>query len=754
MFLRPKALSIWPSFATPSIKLWANKIIGYTGTNAEGYFEHASGITGCTAYVNNGKKYLKNIGIFPDKVIHSANFLAEIPGDNLNFYGATPAVPNPPYRTFVFGSIVLPKKYEGITLQNTVVTETGEIKYVYAKGRTPPSISLFFETGACPTYQRDDNDRAVAGDTAGYNENNVAYFSVVYSDDANNLFKDKNLSVIYSVDPTINIPNGIWNPNPAIFPGCSPCRVRNPVTDLYRCWNRPDIECGGVPYAYFQTIPEPIEILSLNLAQCRTDAGERFISVTDTTKIAQFELLKAIETSNSECKNTIIPSGCIDQKTFAVEQCNPSEPTVPSGTINCKPNSNIGKGKKNTVQCNKYSEVDCNNNPACQDCSIMCPSRTLVVEFVFERYKRFFNVCDQFDYCGCFTDEEIYSLVATNTKDLDTFVPDSRCGTTTGTLEGGQRTYECVYSTVVVGPCDIEKQFTFNYTEFGKGTYGGEGCNPAGNFDYNSPKVATLGPFWGSCSPFVINGKISCGFQGPGSGCCCCCAVTDDSCGTATPNNPPDGNAVFLKYTHVPNYTINPYLMFTNNREYFDIDNIKGISYPNFSKYIADYTKTWIADRQDLYPAAQGYKPYFKNPQCSISVPRYFIFNESLPFTLSPNLAYDSSICAIKYEQLPNYDVPCQAMFGVTGGTIYSCAKNIKHNLLEERSFQIACANQYDTSACWKEIKTHYEIYEKEYYGICNGIGVTLTIQLPIGLTLTDCTNILSWDILSKAPKR
>jgi hypothetical protein len=761
MFIREKIFYQYPVFATPGIKIWSKHITGYTGATAGGLFEDENGVTGCTMYNdNNDKTFVVGGGIPPENVIHGFDFFAQIPEDTLDYYGSTPGDPFPAPKKMVFGAIVLPTKYRGLSFDNCITDDDGNLKYRFVKGNIPESIKQFIQSGvdrSCTPYyfynRYYPEMSGYIGITAGVTLADVSEFSVFYSDAANVATLNKKAELVYSLDKRVEIPQGYWNSSKDN--GCAPCVVRGRNI----CYTRGPRECGGIPYGEFQTVPETIQILSLNLAICERETGEKYITITDTNNAGSFSIKKAIITSNGSCSSEI---PCGDDLTRFTDTCTTYRgfPALYDALLqSCDPNYGIGKGYSLTKSCSLYPVVDCGAGGCSQVSCDTCTSQEYIVEVVYVEDVYEGDVCADFpgnSECTCKWRQNTVSargdITIYTAEQYAQIGPDPRCGTTApgGTNEPNYksyRKYSCETYALSVPRCESSKNFTIRIKEtYDSYQYIGEGedCKAVPIFEDNSYDY-TLSLTNYTCG----NARDNAGLY------CCCCGSDDPRCAPYT--TPPDlGNVAVIKETNTTVYEPNPYVMYTNDSLYFDFNKSKGISGPNFSKYIQHYFHVWANHRIALYPEVISYKAYFKNPQCSLVIPDYFFFKYGSPLETGGEFEYDEeNTCNIRKLKLPNWDTPCRAQYHVTDIFNWNCRKNINHNInLEDISFKLACGNSYDSDVCWKGIQKYYKMYDVEYYGKCKGEGVTLTIQMPIGLTLTDCTNVLSWDVLSNAPKK
>lgn len=753
MFIRSKTLGACPVFNTPEIRLWSNEITG-----------HTAGLTGCAPVYDEKEPTrllgYKNIGVRSGDIYHSTKLVTIIPGDNISYYGRrNDQTEDPKPLSLAFGSIVLPTKYKGIRLDNTVTDENGNLYYKYVKGVYPESISRFRGS-----FNRADYGFATQGITAGLSEIDVALFPVYYSDEFNEAANNRDKTVLFSIGSNINMPTGVWNAKAdSQIGGCAPCRLRTLDNDIkpFRCFNIPLIECGGgeIPYTAFQAIPETINVLSLSLAICTDETDKSpVISITDAYPFTGFQVQKARLANKSSCNGSEIPD-CSDENTIRRIECDGylynqicgSTPAMSVPYYTGYGGIGFGLNEGKVTNCLKFEEVWCDDPCAFNDCSA-CDRQPEVIFHYFEQVSYF--------------------------PGYDFYIWNS----------GGQFSVEPVDGCASCPPwpfpnpwqwyCDRpEYGMTCNTVSYGRIP----SCN---GVNFTSP------PLRNGVNGSEVRYET---FSAPGrcQGDCCCCPSSD--CTTRPPSPPRPKNVVIKKVDQTDvEFEINPYLMFNDDGKYFTIydANIRGFK-PDFGKYLEEYLNVWKQDRS-LYPEAGNYTLYFKNPKCSSlgglgactklpQSPEIFFLDESC-FKSAPGAGvecralcvegvtgfggafdgvtafYDETICASRINKLPTIDVPDYKFFEALGKVKRTpfCHLNKKHSGIDinKQSFDTACKEEYLTDPVWQNLEKYYEMEIRKQYGICNGEGVTLDIRYPIGLTLTDCTNVMSWEFISNAPKR
>jgi len=789
MFIRSKTLGVCPVFNTPEIRLWSNEIVGYT-----------AGLTACTPVYDqkDPTKLLgyENVGVQSKDIYHSAKLITKIPGDNIAYYGRrNDQTEDPKPVSLAFGSIVLPTKYKGITLDNTVTGMDGNLYYKYVKGVYPESVSRFLGP-----FDRADYGFATQGITAGVSETDVALFPVYYSDEFNQAIND-NKDVLFSIGNNINMPEGVWNAEAdSYIGGCAPCRVNNPIPNGYppfRCFNIPLTECGGgeVPYSAFQAIPENINVLSLSLALC-TDKNDEspVLSITDSYDFDEFSVQKARLATKNSCTPEI--PDCSDDNTLFKYECDGypynqicgSAPAISVPYYTDVGGIGFGLNEAQTINCLKFEEVSCSNPCANFNCNDGCPSYQIVVETL--TYRRF----QSYDCCGvpgrcqtrfddCAYDFEDRRVIYTNVHILypppllpNSFTPDPLCGWKSvdsdpvcGGIGGSE--INCDYAVYEVSGCGTV-DVNFDLSTYVRAIRRYCDGRVEGGVNTN-PNVSTK-TYSGSCAGDELGNR-------------CCCGD-----GGGKVNTVPNPKNIVIKKVDQTDvkFEVNPYLMFNDDGKYFTVydPNIKEFK-PDFGKYLEEHLNVWKQDRS-LYPEAVNYTLYFKNPKCfdtCIRLPDIFFLDESCFKSIagagvncralcSEGLSggfegnafdgveefYDEEICARRINNLPTIDAPNYRFFDTdpTGGLRARrrpfCNLNKKHSGIDlnKQSFELACKEEYQTNPPWQNLEKYYEMEIRKQYGICNGDGVTLDIRYPIGLTLTDCTNIMSWEFLSNAPKR
>lgn len=824
MFMRVKFLDYYPTFSTPSLSFWTKRLSGYTGTNNEGWFIGANGLSGCTcstvsisdlsisetektSYLNDGITQgiqCNNIGIDPEHRLDTIKFFAGLSGDNVNWYGKQVGISYTP-KVIVQGSVILPKRYEGMTLDNSEL-QNGKLTYKFVKGVIPQSLRPFYNNKdtSCDTdllYTRAEpnvlaRESAYFGPTAGVSLAQISNFKVYYSDAADFAIRSSN-DIFFSVDGNIDIPEGYWF-REGDKEGGAPYVING------HCVNVNLRGCNSIPYAYFQTIPENVYLLSLNLAKCKNSDGSDYVSITDTHLVNSFSLQKAIISSDSTC----IPStSCIEDlsndETFGSEICTAwgGAGVPPEPVKSCSPVAGIGKGFAwGEPECSITPEIPCHDQsgPCASyvDCSLYEPEDRIIEVvrktdiYEFDCSNIFPGNCrsavtakingfrDMLTWAGPASQYIPYWATEDN--------PFGLCGKTISSCTSPglgdcssctiETRYECILYTIKQNRCkSINLDIPLYYREWGE-RYQDDGslCGVLELYDTSTllNRIDTIN------IPSVISTEC----RSPrtyGDAACCCCSESEWDCsrgdeqdwccdfrnlydGPLCDANPPDlGNAIIVKIPSDTDYEPNPYLMYTNNPLYFESTN--GITLPNFSKYIKEYRNTWVQHRLSRYPNANRWLAYVKNPQCTTSktfIPEYFFLRESTILEFVPPIIMAD--CSTFYKRLPNYDIPCKSVYGIDKNyNPYSCKSNVKHKKLEEVSFRLACNEllnnggyTYGSSACWNGIKQAWNMRGMTYQGTC---GITanleLVIQMPDGITLNDCTNLFSWEILSKAPK-
>lgn len=758
MLIRRKLLKFNPVFSTPNIKLWTKELKGYTGEKIDGYFANAKGITGCTA----------NPGIGSDNIIYESRFIAEIPGDNVAYFADYEPGTVPDTKFVVSGTLIIPEKYKGIAFDNTVVGEDGKLFYQFVKGNIPDSVTPFIRgyvfrdpPATFPTYSRPVIETApMDGMTAGVNyEKNVTLFPVYYTNLINEIQKDPKKEVIFSFDNPIIIQPGQWNPSKRIG-RCSPCRIRWPEGNPWGgelCYQGIDEECGGIPYAYYQTIPETVYILPINLAVCKDENDKQFITVTDTNRglVTQFSYQKAIIDSTVNCPITEYPEDCTDEKTITTEVCNTVSPADPPIT-SCNPLAGFAKGFRQTDPfCTKLPVVPCEEVDPCDgvNCELQCPTKTYTVIY---RYEESSTECPPDEICpsgyvdfysgGIRRWIEVFDLNDSN--DLlrynaektwcDYYLPFTN-GDCSGYLRNRCKEYSFTVPGCSKTPTEIKIPIRYSSKQTNVDCSAITEENDVFLFDQIVGRDSPC--------PGPIRGANT------GTRDCCCCGYDGrgDPCDQAPP---PQYNIALIRWAKKTSFVPNPFLIYLSNGAYFIGNKI------NFAKYIDNYFTVWSNYAQEFYPDVISFSPYFKNPECNNNYPEYFFANFDLGLTAAQSV-YDERICSQRYDKLSNPTEPRKCLFSIGdlgARNSVACEINVKHGKLENYSFNLACLQQdtpdaYAKDLYWSKLAKKWTMNKIPFYGNCNGEGITLDIQMPKGLTLTDCTNVLSWEFLRNAPK-
>lgn len=755
MLIRQKILEKYPVFSTPNLKLWTKQLKGYTGQNSDGYFENEQGVTGCTA----------NPGVGSDFVVYESEFIAEIPGDEVAYFADYEPGTEPDLKRVVSGTLIIPEKYKGIKFDNTVIGEDGKLFYQFVKGNIPDSVTPFvaaynfrppesFPVYIRPLIETSPFDGMTAGDNY---EKNVSLFPVYYTNYINETHKDPKKEIIFSFDQPVTIQPGQWNTSKTTG-RCSPCRISWPPGNGWGgelCYQGIDAECGGIPYAYFQTLPETVYILTLNLSLCKDENDKQFITITDTGigAIKQFSYQKVIVDSTvSNCDLTEYPDDCRDENTVTDIFCNTGESRTQPPTAECDPLKGLAKGYRQTdPTCTKLAVVPCEEINPCDgiNCELQCPSKEYRI--IFRTQESLFQ-CPPNDICpGGYI--EFYSgglpywvdiFDMSNPSRVQQYIYEKTVtcnyyqeSTDIGDCFGYSKNVCSEYSiqTPSCGFNPITVQIPWTY----KNILSDAAC------ENTTTDEGTLGYLeYGEFPACPGTSDSTTGAS------CCCCGYNRD--GESCDQQNPDNNVAFIQWAGKTSYVPNPFLMYLNNGAYFIGDKI------NFGKYIDNYFTVWSNYVQEFYPDVNSFKSYFKNPECNNLYPEYFFANFDLEKSTA-GLTYDTKICNIRYDKISNPSVPCNPIFKLPKFNSVGCGTNIKHPKLENYSYNLACLEQqekpdaYSTDTSWKKLTNTWTMKEIPFYGICNGEGITLDIQMPEGLTLSDCTNVLSWEFLKNAPK-
>jgi len=762
MFVRTKILKDYPVFSTPPIKLWSTQLKGYTGEKIDGYFANENGVTGCTF----------NPGISSDKVIYQSDSFAEIPGDEVAYFADYEEGETPDQITVVSGAVVLPTKYKGIAFDNTVTGIDGQLYYQYVNGELPESVipfvgSSFYSNTAIdfPKYSRDEPfNLRTTGMTAGDNyEKNVVLFPVFYSDELNNSITNSKIDILFSLEAPVTVQQGVWRPDNNIS-RCSPCRINWPPGQRrsYLCYEGTLDVCDGIPYAYFQTRPERVRVLTLNLAICQTEDEKPIVSITDTGYINEFNYQKVLTTGQkNDCFTGEFPESCYDETTITTRVCG----TFSSRDVwpICDPLFGLNRGYSREFEsCSKLPLKPCESSGPCDgvNCEAACPEKTYTVVY---KYTESIQECFLPELgCPRYYRKEVGGLPLLY-EIFDMGNPTQVAAYQAYTANCGQEEFPCVdlclgcrttrckeYTLTVPGCSATPTSVKIDIVSTSEGTVDVFTCEGYEIID-NSSDFNVVVEIDSPCpNALSRNNNLDCD---------CCCFVDRNGnpipkCDEQTSNI----NLAFIKLKDTTDYKPNPFLIYHTNPAYSYV--LNGKTTFNFAQYIDNYFKTFATYAQPLFSPAVivGYKSLFKNPLCSNDYPEYFFANieqEKVGITTG----YNPEVCAYTYNEFPNPVTACEDLFKLRRRTPsrVSCSLNVKHYKLEDYSFKLACDEQtnpeaYNDNTQWSKLKK-WPMERIEYYGVCEGEGVTLSIQMPTGLTLNDCTNILSWDFLKNAPK-
>jgi len=197
------------------------------------------------------------------------------------------------------------------------------------------------------------------------------------------------------------------------------------------------------------------------------------------------------------------------------------------------------------------------------------------------------------------------------------------------------------------------------------------------------------------------------------------------------------GQFYYKDYDHIEdtNYIINPYMMIDNDSRYFDV--VKGVTLPNFQKYMNNYLSVWKEYRTNLDSSVENYKVLGQNPYCKPKeIGTYFFFNENKGITLGSSSYTD---CHFQWESVPNIDTPVSSVFSPYIKYTPACISLPK----TKPSLQdVAIKNIKTNSPCWSELK--------QYFRTTTATGPNGTNYTTLeGITITNCTNIASYDFLN-----
>ena len=305
LILKRKVLGLDPVFGSPGINLWGQTFKGYTGPVAKGY-NGPDAITDCGQELDNG--LYEHLGISPDYEIWSTpELLTSITGDNISWPGS-PILEKKDFKYFITGSFILPEKYKGISFggpDNSVI-KNNQLYFRYFGGE---SIDIIKSIKKCFNINKDDeftfkvpyvNDGTVcsidkpdgsyrgvsfdnisAGITSDLNPNEVSQehifdIKINYSSKLLDNLTDKNSRMFYSVvEPKQPISGNFDESYCHNYTDIAPysgarkswCTgltfAYNQVTDC----NIPAkvIDGKSMKYAFYQSIPESIELYKIDL---------------------------------------------------------------------------------------------------------------------------------------------------------------------------------------------------------------------------------------------------------------------------------------------------------------------------------------------------------------------------------------------------------------------------------------------------------------------------------------------------------
>lgn len=364
MFLHQRVLGENPVNAFPSINVWGTKFLGYTGPAAPGY-TGPNGFTICgISFDNTG---YGNEGIPAEyELWDTSKLLVNLPGHYIKWDGS-PDGTETNFSYHVGGTLILPTKYSGITLNNSEkigedlyykyfggyeyhhelfdpitgeptdeydpITEdlllssykrhstTENILNCYGRYRAglPPAIVTYLTGNKCDDtlkYKTKDLKQIIQKNTI--DSKHTFYIKVEYSDVFSEYLNDPKSNIFYSVVLSSGLQEG---------------SASVPLLNLLR--NYPDFMCGindcwsdysiNIPpvtnrsemsNAAWSSIPESIQLIAADIQFCGV-CGESenntkdVINLVDTQIIGSIEIQLAVPTTRVEKINGVCPDSSL-----------------------------------------------------------------------------------------------------------------------------------------------------------------------------------------------------------------------------------------------------------------------------------------------------------------------------------------------------------------------------------------------------------------------------------------------------------
>jgi len=608
-------------------------------------------------------------------------------------------------------------------------------------------------------------DGITLGDTGAdqifIDSKHIFNIKVDYSDDYSLALKNDN-HIFYSIVPG-NVDQEEQSPiAPGTFtPVCDPSHADRWCKGI----TLPNLRLGGIvtqgcytipPFkidnkvqsnAFYQSLPENIMVYKVDVYRCQNEDGSSYLSLGDTKFVQKYTVQQVTPRSDEDeaCPCSDLDGTdpkwdglgnkvLLDDINGSVHKmCTPYYEGIPR--YKCNPQAGTGKGIKwNKDSCEKIFEQEC-AGLSCDPQGITCADRltTRIILTTWYKVREVYDLSGCEDVSDCLTYEAEYVPTVgryapiTQEYTLDTFP---------GT--GGRSQFRNDIITPQGGGCEWYELYTpqssVEVVTWDQCTESGYIDIPTWSYEAKITYDCATCPdgtcpdgyqdgTWGPDQQYYRFFKTS--------------TIDYDCCCTTPPN---DRYVVVNQRKEETTYTINPYIMIDKDARYFD--EIKGVSLPNFQKYILNYFEQWKNDREGLsyYSWEQeqeiagrtldNYGVYCDNPKCNLGFVKkpyeYFFWDKIIGVTAGELAIKSKSFCSntFVWKTLPNPDYPCRSTYSydISQNLPIPCYPNTTH----KSSTYYDKLPESSIPNCWKQIKQ----------------------QFPDGLALNDCSAITSIDFI------
>jgi hypothetical protein len=521
-------------------------------------------------------------------------------------------------------------------------------------------------------------------------------------------------------------------------------------TKTEKCYTIPPFKINNKiqSNAFYQSFPENIMVYKVDVYRCQDENGSSYLSLGDTTFVQKYTVQQITPRSDQDQ-----PCPCLD-----LDATDPNWDGLPNKVLiddingpihkicneyyagipqyRCNPQAGTGKGINwNENSCEKIFETPCELS-SCDPDGTRCADRKQIRIVVTTWYEALevYNLSGCEGVSDCVTYEWGYVPIGrygpiTEEFNLDDYVP--------GTAGGGRKSFRRDFYNAG-GGCEWYEIYTLQTSEQ---AFLIDRCEEP--IDIQIPTWVSKGyitydcktlPDGTECAPCPQSTsygpdqqyyRFRYGNQYDGETFKCCCTTPSDN-----------KYIVINQRKETTNYTINPYIMIDKDSRYFD--DVKGVSLPNFQKYILNYFEQWKNDRRGLttYSSPEqglivdNYNIYCDNPKCNLGFAKkpyeYFFWDKTTEVKAGEIDYKTDSPCSytLVWKTLPNPDYPCRSTYSydISQNLPFLCYPNTTH----KSSAYYDKLPESSTPDCWKQIKQ----------------------QFPDGLTLNDCSAITSIDFI------